>query len=99
MTYIEYLQTDGEVENAEKLAKLESIAKMMVNGCNRGELMNLVFGEDKSKVDSAYPSPYADEIRKIYPNFNKGNYCYSYIDNHFGEMVNLNDKIVEWIFK
>jgi hypothetical protein len=83
----------------EMAAKLKTIAKMMVNGANKGDLMRIIYSpEEYNKVDSAYPQPYADQIREIYPNFRKGNYCFSYVENQFGELVNLNDNFVEWIF-
>ena len=95
---IEYLK--HVIENEPEMAeKLEIIAKMMVNGrCNHRQFMDLCFNGDSSKVDSAYPNDYANAIREIYPNFKKGNYCYSYVEYTYGEMVNLNDNFVEWIF-
>lgn len=100
MTYIEHLQESDQPEDKKKLEKLEQLATMMVNGANKGQMMNIVFGENSKKVDSAYPQSYADSIREIFPNFRKGNYCYSYIEQpSFGELVNVNDLLVEWIFK
>ncbi len=93
MTYIEYIIK----EKPDKKAKLELIAKMLVDGYNNGELINTLFDKPQ-KVDSAYPNGYAKRIRKIYPNFVKGNYCYSYEKEMFGEMVNLNDKLFEYLF-
>jgi hypothetical protein len=96
MTYLEHI-TANEPEMAEKL---ETIAKMMVNGrySDHRAFMDLCFNGDSSKVDSAYPQPYADQIHEIYPNFRKGNYCFSYIENRFGELINLNDRFMQWIF-
>jgi hypothetical protein len=88
------------IKNEPEMAtKLEIIAKMMVNGrCNHRQFMDLCFDGDSGNVDSAYPNDYAEQIREIYPNFRKGNYCFSYVNQMFGELVNLNDKFVEWIF-
>jgi hypothetical protein len=95
MTYLEHI-TANEPEMAEKL---ETIAKMMVDGVSKGDMMRSIYSpEEYRKVDSAYPQPYADQIREIYPNFRKGNYCFSYIENRFGELINLNDRFMQWIF-
>jgi hypothetical protein len=55
---------------------------------------------DKNKIDSAYPVDYGNSMREIYPNFVKGRYCFDYSQNRvFGELLNLNDKLVDAIFK
>jgi hypothetical protein len=92
-TYTEHIRQN----EAKKAEKLELIARMMVEGYNFGELQKVLF-EHPEKVDSAYPCDYAKRIREIYPNFIKGNYCYSYETEMFGEMVNMNDKFFEYLF-
>lgn len=94
MTYIEHIQE----HYPDKLAKLEVVAKMMVEPPRLGDTMKLVFGDQVNKVDSAYPSPYVDEIQKVYPNVRRGNLCFSYIEHKFGELVNLNDRFLEYLF-
>ena len=47
------------------------------------------------KIDSAYPSEYAKQIREIYPDFVRGQYVYDYNRETFGEMVNLNNLVVQ----
>jgi hypothetical protein len=94
MNYLNYIISN----EPQKVEKLETLAKMLVEGYNYGELRKLIF-EKPDKIDSAYPCDYAKAIREIYPNFNQGNYCYSYETNNFGEMVNMNDKFFEWLFK
>lgn len=40
--------------------------------------------------DTAYPQPYADKIRELYPDFNEGCYIYDYTgDNVWGKMTNI----------
>ena len=94
MTYIEHIQK----HSPDKLAKLEIVAKMMVEPSRFRDTMNLVFGDQVNKVDSAYPQQYMDNIREIYPNVREGNFCFSYIERNFGELVNLNDRLIKYLF-
>ena len=55
--------------------------------------------EQRRKIDSAYPSPYADQIREIYPDFRNGLNCFDYNGNTFGEMRNVNNLIAKRILK
>ena len=50
--------------------------------------------EEKRKIDTATPEPYAKAIREIYPDFNNGNNVYNYNVNHYGEMLNINNLFV-----
>lgn len=51
--------------------------------------------EQTRKIDSAIPCEYAKAIREIYPDFDKGRNVYDYNENHFGNMLNLNNRVVE----
>lgn len=53
---------------------------------------------DQNKIDIAYPVDYAERIRQIYPDFDKGYMVYNYNDKKFGEMLNINNLIAEKIF-
>lgn len=55
--------------------------------------------EEARKMDSAYPSPYADQIRQIYPDFNNGYHCFDYNNATFGTMRNLKNDIANRILK
>jgi hypothetical protein len=95
MEYIEHIKKN----EPEMALKLELVAYFMVNGFNKGELMKALYTPEKyRKVDSAYPQPYADKIRELFPNFNKGNYCFDYNEMNFGELVNLNDSFIKYLF-
>ena len=50
---------------------------------------------ESRKIDSAYPAEYAKQIREIYPDFVRGQYVYDYNRETFGEMVNLNNLVVQ----
>lgn len=54
---------------------------------------------DNNKIDSAYPHEYGNKMRELYPGFINGNYCFDYTNNRFGEMLNINDKLIQAIFK
>jgi len=57
-------------------------------------------GYDVSKTyDTAYPSPYAERIRELYPDFNNGCHIYDYSENHFGQMVNINNLFAKHVLK
>lgn len=59
-----------------------------------------IAGYDVSKTyDTAYPSPYAERIREIYPDFNNGCHIYDYSENHFGQMVNINNLFAKHVLK
>ncbi len=67
---------------------------------NKRDLLKFaVKDESKMNYDTAYPQPYADSIREIYPNFNKGNFIFDYTEKTFGELVNINDLVVNRILQ
>lgn len=88
--YIDYL-TEEQVNFIYNLTNL--------NSPNKRELLTLagVTEDDQRKIDSATPQDYYNSIEAIYPNIDKGNMMYSYIDKSFGEMININDLIVKKI--
>jgi hypothetical protein len=59
-----------------------------------------IAGYDVSKTyDTAYPGPYAQSIREIYPDFNNGCHIYDYSENRFGQMVNINNLFAKHVLK
>ena len=55
--------------------------------------------EEQRKIDSSYPSPYASQIRDIYPEFTRGIHCYDYNTATFGAMRNISNDITDRILK
>ena len=55
--------------------------------------------EENRKIDSATPHDYNKAIAEIYPDFINGRNVYNYNKNNFGEMLNLNNLIIQNIKK
>ena len=55
------------------------------------EMLELSGYDTTQTFDTAYPQPYADKIREIYPNFRNGWYFFDYSKQAFGELVNVYD--------
>ena len=66
------------------------------NNCNKDDLVKFS-KKEVGAYDTAYPSPYMDEIQKIYPRVREGSFIYDYTDAKFGELVNINNWIVNRI--
>lgn len=58
------------------------------------------FDTDKT-FDTAYPQPYADRIRQLYPDFNEGCHIYDYSDPEqpHGKMVNIYNLFAKHVLK
>jgi hypothetical protein len=91
---INYIQ-DINLINEEQINFLLTLFNGL-NQLNKDDLLKIsgYTKEQCNKVDSAYPQPYADQIREIYPNFKKGCYCFDYNKAIFGELVNINDLLI-----
>jgi hypothetical protein len=91
---IKYIQ-HSELINEEQINFILALFNGL-NKLNKDELLKLsgYTKEQCNKVDSAYPQPYADQIREIYPNFKNGSYCFDYNKAIFGELVNINDLLI-----
>ena len=89
MENIEYLSEDqaGLINNMLNLSRFNSSREIIK-----------AFSIEIGTFDSAYPQPYADRIREIWPGFNAGNYIFDYSENSWGELKNINDMIVKQIF-
>jgi hypothetical protein len=51
--------------------------------------------EENRKIDSATPNEYNKAIAEIYPDFINGRNVFNYNKNKFGEMLNLNNLIIQ----
>jgi hypothetical protein len=51
--------------------------------------------EENRKIDSATPHEYNKAITEIYPDFINGRNVFDYNKNNFGEMLNLNNLIIQ----
>ena len=98
------METEEIVRYIEYSEELKTLFVDIINLKNRGDFSDIMTfagytDEMRSKVDSAYPQPYADAIREIYPDFNNGLHCYEYGFNPHGQMVNLKNKVADRILK
>lgn len=99
------MQSQGEkIERInEHLKHSEKITDLIYNilelqNANFKEIVNFC-GLDYNKIDSAYSTDYAKEIRKVYPNFDKGLNCSDYSENSFGEMRNVKNDFFNIVFE
>ncbi len=84
----------------------EDQAKIFVDLLNgnlqncKGHFIQTVYNRtEQRKVDSAFPIGISDQIRDAGLTYNKQpNFCYSYIDNKFGELVNLDRLFLSKLF-
>jgi hypothetical protein len=99
-TILEYINSD--LLEAKELIQLFSDIIDLKNGhTTKNDLLKFAgYTNDQCrKVDSAYPQPYADSIREIYPDFNNGIHCFDYNNMSFGEMVNISNLIATRVIK
>ena len=89
---------DEDLISDEKVELIYSLLSM--SGMpSKTDILKLA-GYDVSKTyDTAYPSPYAERIRELYPDFNNGCHIYDYSENHFGQMVNINNLFAKHVLK
>lgn len=101
----------AEKSNAERLAyyienglitddQLDLVVRLLNGELNSpGDIMRWVFGDDSRRVDSAYPIGYTNKYVEQFPPQTMPNFCYSYVDNTFGELVNLDRMFMTKIFQ
>ena len=66
------------------------------NHSNKRDLVKFS-GKNAINFDTAYPSPYMDRIQEIYPKVREGMFIFDYTTSKFGELVNINNWIVNRI--
>ena len=66
---------------------------------NKRDLLKFAGYDVNKTFDTAYPIDYFRRIEEIYPDVKKGNYIFDYSQNNYGELVNINNLIVERILK
>ena len=97
MSHIEFISKN---KDSQEFKKLEALAKLLTKGMvSKGDLMEIVYDpEDRRKVDSAYPLELGRAIEENYTNFHDGQYVYDYSRHSWGELRNVNDLVVSWLF-
>lgn len=66
----------------------------------KSTMIDLIYGEDKNKVDTAYPQEYQNDLIKIIGGHNCPNFVHSYIKNSsFGELVNIDRLFISKIYQ
>ena len=88
--HITYLLTDDQVT---------FILALLRNQRSLHSLLELSGYDTKQTFDSAYPVDYFNRIKELYPAIDKGNFIYDYSKKSFGELVNVNDLLVNNMFK
>lgn len=80
------------IEDAD-LVSDEAVAILLklLNGemFSKTEILEMSGYDTKQCFDTAYPQPYADRIREIYPRFNESLCFYDYSQAKYGEMRNV----------
>ena len=90
-TIIEYLDylSDEKINLIYDLLNLPDYA-------NKDDLIKFS-GVDVGTYDTAVPIDYIRRIEEIYPNLLKGNFIYDYSTAKFGELININNWVVNRI--
>jgi hypothetical protein len=72
-----------------------------INQFNKSEIMNFCIPkEEQNQIDTAYPEPYANQIRELLPNWNGMFNVYDYrVNRVFGSMTNIAELFTNHIFK
>lgn len=90
---IEYLKDEDLVSDEAVDILLKLIRRQMFN---KKEILEMAGMKDRH-YDTAYPQPYADKIRELYPDFNEGLYIFDYTEERFGRMVNVYNQFAKKI--
>ena len=90
---IEELVETLNYQSEEQIQLLLDIANLPQFTNKKDLLKFAVKDESEMNYDTAYPQPYANSIREIYPNFRNGNFIFDYTKKTFGELVNINDLV------
>ena len=95
----EYLIEIIEGMNDEQLSKVHSVLNLS-RYASKGDIINVFCKDEIVNYDSAYPIDYYRRVEDLYPDAKNGLYIYDYTNNRtFGRLVNLNNSIVDMIFK
>ena len=82
----------------EQVRKVYSVLNLS-RYASKGDIIDVFCKDDLKSYDSAYPIEYFRQIEDIYPDIKNGMYVFNYPkDKAFG-LVNLNNIIVDKIFK
>lgn len=61
----------------------------------KSDLLNAIYSaEERNKVDTAYPQPYADKMRELNPNFRGHFMVYDYNTHKFGAFENVAERVL-----
>jgi hypothetical protein len=75
--------------------QLSLLEKILIGDLSKRVMMETVFTpEEIAKVDSSYPQDYQNELIKVIGGENCPNFCYSYADKSYGELVNLDRRFL-----
>jgi len=71
--------------------KVDLIYTLITAVCpSKVDILKISGYDTTQSFDTAIPSPYAQKLREVYPDFNNGSYIYDYSQNHvWGEMRNV----------
>jgi len=85
--------TDKEID---KLYELISLCR----SASKSRIINFIDNKDiLQNYDTAYPVDYIRNIEAIYPDITNGTFVYDYINNTFGELININNLFVDEVIK
>ncbi len=86
-----YIKDSANVKEIEFIYNLLSLPEY----CNKLDLLKLA-DKDKSEMnfDTAFPIGLYNSIKPIYNDIDNSNLIYDYTNNNFGELVNINNLVV-----
>ena len=59
---------------------------------SKGDLMQLL--DNREKIDSAMPIDYVRKVQELVPSFETWAHGYSYINNSFGQVINIPQELL-----
>lgn len=83
----------------EQVRKVYSVLNLS-RYASKGDIIDVFCKDELDNYDSAYPIDYFRKVEDLYPDAKNGLYIYDYTnDRTFGRLVNVNNIIVDKIFK
>ena len=82
----------------EQVRKVYSVLNLSRYASKR-DIIDVLCKDELDNYDTAYPIEYYRQIEDIYPDIKNGMHVFDYTNNKFGELVNVNNIIVDMMFK
>ena len=96
------IQKNSLIRSIDKMSEeqINLLYNVSCGDITKSTMIDLIYGEDKNKVDTAYPQEYQNELIKIIGGHNCPNFVHSYIKSPvYGELVNIDRLFISKIYQ